>query len=194
TARAGRFFDRILGRSGMLALDVSEEIIAAHAEAQMTEQSLLALFEQIPDGLAVLELNGSRLRYSNPALYRILGRDAEEIKQRSLLDYVSGEDRDRFAEILDGRANQAGSPCWFDVKGESGLEKKPIEVRYGGQLAYRREMCRFVILRDLSTMKQLESKLSEQQRLAILGELSAGLSHELAPSLSVAVSTFESLL
>lgn len=194
TARAGRFFDRILGRAGTLALDVSEEIIAAHAEAQMTEQSLLTLFDQMPDGLAVLELNGLRLRYSNPALYRILGREEEELQKGTLLDFVSAEDRDKFAALLTGNAAHDLNPCWMNVKTVKGIELKPVEVRYGGQLAYKRETCRFVILRDLSTLKQLESKLSSQQRLAVLGELGAGLSHELAAPLSVAFSSFQCLL
>ncbi len=138
-------------------------MVEARAGKEHLAARLSALVDSLPGGVVVLDPNG-RIQEANPAAVALLG------------DPPLGED---FAAVLARSAVNSG------VIGEH------IELRSGRYVNLsRRETSHgseVVLLTDVTESHLMQVFLTRQQRLLTLGELAAGLAHQIRTPLAAAL-------
>ena len=156
------------------------ESVRLYRALQSSEQKFRTLVESARDLIFMLDPDGS-IVYVNPVVSSLLGYSPEEIYERrgGGVDLVHQDDRSRmatcFREMLAGRMF-------------SGLEYRVVskdgaEVRWLSLANYPlRDGDRIVgvqaIARDVTERKQLQDRVKRAERLADLGQLAAGIAHE----------------
>lgn len=152
-------FDSLRGQVAQL----QRELVEARAGKEHLAARLSALVDSLPGGVVVLDPNG-RIQEANPAAVALLG------------DPPLGED---FAAVLARSAVNSG------VIGEH------IELRSGRYVNLsRRETSHgseVVLLTDVTESHLMQVFLTRQQRLLTLGELAAGLAHQIRTPLAAAL-------
>jgi PAS domain S-box-containing protein len=139
-------------------------------------------------GILIFDRQGTVLRL-NPSAGRILGLDSAEVIGRSYHDLAQ-----RFPEL--GTVLEAGlQDARTFVRREItiSLLREPGEKRYLGittSLIYNdaeKIVGISVLLTDLTEIKRLQADLENNRRLADLGEMAAGLAHQLRNSMTAIV-------
>jgi len=158
-------------------VDVTERELLAR-ELKDSEEKFRRLVETSQDGIVVHR--DLQLLYVNRACMDLFGyRDAEDMLGRDLLHLIepppSRSAHRRLAQLLKGSTR----PRTFALKGARkdgttfDLEAIAIPTTYEGQPASQ------VHLRDVTHKKHLEEHLARTERLASLGQLAAGVAHEM---------------
>lgn len=166
------------------------------AERQRTEGTLLrtqkhfrALIERSPAGIAVHQ-NG-RFLFVNPSLSEQLGHsEPAALVGKTLRELAHPDAQAAVQAFLDGSQtddNNAVAEWRCPVKGEN----HEFEWMAGPEVVFDEEVARIVVGRDVSTRKQMESRLRVAERMASLGTLAAGVGHELSNPLSFVVANLE---
>ena len=120
------------------------------------------------DGVALLRLDG-RVRTCNEGLARLLGRPADEILDAPIAGFLpelSDEETQEDAELMLQPAG--GEPFPVSVRASA------LRSREGEPLG------RVLAIRDLREVTALRQRLVTSGRLAAVGELAAGIAHEIA--------------
>lgn len=174
------------------------------SNARGVRQEFERILDSTPDGVMVIDPT-RRVRIFNAACGRLLGRDPREVLQQNcvcgdvvgchLADGTSMADRQHcpaiglFAGDMADRqteemlcTNEQGEERWVETA------YSPVRDEAGN--------VEFVIgvIRDVHDRKVLEEKLSQSRKLASLGELTAGLAHEIKNPLGVLLSSVEIIL
>jgi PAS domain S-box-containing protein len=148
-----------------------------------SEERYRALFEHASDGIGVASAEDHRLTEANGRFCDILGLSNTEVVGRDVREVVRPADSGggAFAELLDGGA--AGD-AEFTALTASGAEV-PVAVSVN-TLTAGKERLVILVIRDLSASRRIEAEreqmrqqLYESGKLASLGELSAGVAHEI---------------
>jgi PAS domain S-box-containing protein len=155
-----------------------EQSIAARASAISA-----SVLEMTPDGVGVIE--GGRLIYTNPALAGLIGtkaaRATDGAPDERIQDLV-----DRVSELSNKSASMQRDRLRFEVDGRVML----AEIRVVPMdLVGRRAVAFFV--RDVSEEGRTEERLTRADRLASLGQLAAGVAHEINNPLSYVLGSIE---
>jgi PAS domain S-box-containing protein len=133
------------------------------------------VFDALPDGIAILLLDGT-LRTGNPAIARLLGCGLAELEGGSLADRLAipaGELaalHDRSLEI----ATASGERIPVGVSGTTLRDKRGAPVAI------------LLVMRDLREVSALQRRLATRDRLAAVGQLAAGIAHEVNNPLAYA--------
>jgi two-component system, sensor histidine kinase FlrB len=152
-------FDSLRGEVARLRADLSE----AHAGKEHLAARLSALIQGLPGGVLVLDGRGE-IQECNPAARELLGEQLigqlfTAVRARSMVSSVRvGE----HTELRSGR---------FVNISRRGLEN-------GGEV---------VLLTDVTESHLMQQFLTRQQRLLTLGELAAGLAHQIRTPLAAAL-------
>lgn len=151
-----------------------------------------AVVENIRDAITIAV--GTNLVFVNPALLDILGlEEASQVLGHSMIDFIAPEDREMAAErtLARQRGESVANVYELRVLRADGtvrvLETSLMPITHDGQQAS------LGVLRDVTERKQQERELIRLERLRALGELSAGISHNLNNILSVTLGHAERL-
>jgi PAS domain S-box-containing protein len=155
-----------------------------------SEQRLRALFDVSPEGIAVVK--DGRWIYSNPAYARLLGYErVEDLLGQSFAVLMHPDDLARAGRrerlILD--SGMAPSSADYRVRHRDGhyviLEVNAVSFEFEGQKMV------LGLARDITKRKDREEQLLMQDRLAAVGQLSAGVAHEINNPLSYVLLALE---
>lgn len=172
--------------------------ISAHREMErrLHQQQELArrLVDSFPDLILVLDA-AARYTFISPRIEEVLGYTAEEEREQAFGNSIHAEDRPSvkvlLEEILAGRRNFAS-----------------LEVRVRHKKGdWRRLRCHFSPLadengavdgvvissRDVTELKRLEEQLIQAEKLAAMGQMLAGVAHELNNPLTAILGVTELL-
>ena len=159
-----------------------------------SEKRYRALFEQATDGVGVVAGAGHRLVDANKKFGEILGYDHQSILGSHVCDLMGQSDEKTehwfFSEVFDSNGEALfANDVWSD---EAEL---PLNTRSGSKVTVSASCSRLVtgkqnffilLIRDLTESKRLqkerqdiERQLFQQSKLASIGELSAGVAHEI---------------
>jgi len=141
------------------------------------------ILDTIPDGVALLTLDG-RIRSVNPELARLLGRPAAELEGVSLAERLRGSD-------LDVAAEGAVSECELES-----FAGGPIPVSAASRLLRDKQglpLGRVLVLQDTREVADLRRRLVTAGRLAAVGELAAGIAHEINNPIAFVASNLSTL-
>lgn len=141
-----------------------DELAAAHAGRQHLAHRLTALIEGLPGGVLVLDAQGV-IQESNPAAVALLGEPLAGQPYASVL-----------ARSLAGGV-ALGEPC----------ELRSGRVVNVSRRALREGSGEVVLLTDITESHLMQVLIRRQQRLLTLGELAAGLAHQIRTPLATAL-------
>ena len=147
---------------------------------QMSEERYRALFEQARDGIGVVRLSDYHLVEANNKVCEILGLKQEECTDRDIRNLLQFTTRN--VQPLDGHVSGESELIIKTPTGQS----RPLSVSFTPLSTDGGEEVMIMSLRDLSLRKKLEAEREEMQRqlyqsskMASIGELSAGVAHEI---------------
>ena len=166
-----------------LASSLSERLKAANEELEEKSIDLLelqALNESIvrsmADGMVVIGLDG-RITAFNQAAEEITGRRAEEAKGSPFSDFFNWHGLETFFDDIEA----AGK---LPYRYELAYERDGRNMALGMTLSPLRNEAGEIkgllgIFHDLTHLKEMERDMKKKDRLAVIGELSAGMAHEI---------------
>lgn len=172
--------------------DITERRRAQKA-LEVSEARFRQLIEAAPE--AVWIFDGRRLQFVNPHAVRMLGyEDAAALLAKSPFDLVHPDDRqavaDRTRQMLqEGRSLPPREYRMLAAGGrEIMVEVGSIPIQYEGAPAL------LGFGRDVTERKRMEAQLVQNDRLAALGTLAAGVAHEINNPLTYAFLGLDSAL
>jgi PAS domain S-box-containing protein len=127
------------------------------------------ILETLPDGVALLRPDG-RLRATNAKLCEMAGRRHEELRGRHVAELLT---------VAPHPGSAGGSERECELVAATGtrvavsLAHSPLRDEEGNAIGH------VIVVRDLREVASLRSRLITSGRLAAVGELAAGIAHEI---------------
>lgn len=176
---------------------MADLLSVALANAEMFESMRQAewrfrtLFRAAPDAvLTVLQTTG-RVREANDAVRDVFGLEPHQVVGRQLLDLLLPSDCPRLEDAL-ARAF-AGQPARVEVHVTTPQGRSRVVALAVSRLPEADPPGALLVARDMTHERELRVRLMESDRLAAVGELVAGVAHEVNNPLS-SISAFAQLL
>ncbi len=154
--------------------DVTEE-----RKASAERRLLATVVEQIEDSVIIMELDGS-IRYANPATLRNSGYSDTELQKTILPELAAGRQdqevyRDLWSTVHEGKV---WSGRYSFTKKDGTVTREDVTIspvrNEAGEIAH------FVaIKRDVTQMEILQAQLLQAKKMEAIGQLAAGISHEI---------------
>jgi two-component system sensor histidine kinase PilS (NtrC family) len=135
------------------------------------------ILRSIASGILATDREG-RIRFINPPALEILGRTGEELRGRTLEEALGEEEGfvERLRAQLEGRRRLRYERYYNNALGQRlflGFSVAPIDS------SERLTQGLLLVFQDLSERRALEEEVKLKDRMAVLGEMAAGLAHEL---------------
>ncbi|MFW5967693.1 MAG: PAS domain S-box protein, partial [Persicimonas sp.] len=152
---------------------------------ERVRRCMRTLIRRMPDG--VLIFRDGRVVHSNAAFRRMLGRGesdrGEPFEGEPIAELVDSQQREQWLEVIDKVESGEELPYTeFDLRGAGGevvsVEATGFRGMYGG------DPVGFLLLRDLTERRELQSKMMQMDRMIAVGTLAAGVAHEINNPLS----------
>lgn len=142
-------------------------------ELRESELKFRKVFNGSMDGNVLFD-NQYRIIDANPLASHILGLSHEEIKQHSLLDIISAYD-------IENLASPARQINFDEMDNEipfllSSGDNRKLEFSFKRNIIQNMNLA---IFKDVTERKELEERLRKSDTLHVVGELAAGIAHEI---------------
>jgi len=127
------------------------------------------ILETLPDGVAMLRLDG-RIRYGNSAMAKLLGHPTSHLDGLDIRELIQG---------LRGRLIDELTEVECKLRSDDGdavpisLSSAALSDRHGSPIGI------VLVARDLRELEALRGRLVVSGRMAAVGELAAGIAHEI---------------
>ena len=174
-------------------LSVSLENAELVETLRQAEWRFRTLFRAAPDAVFTV-LQSGRIREANDAVRDVTGCDPLQVVGRPVIDLVVEGDRERLGAAL--AATFAGSPARLEVAFQHdgrGSSVRRIVALAMSRLPEADPPSVLLVGRDMTSEREMRVRLMESDRLAAVGELVAGVAHEVNNPLS-SISAFAQLL
>ena len=148
------------------------------------------LFRAAPD-LVLTVLKSGRVREANDAVRDVIGREPAHVVGGMLVDVVAADDRGALQTMLDRALDGMSARCEVRIRRDDGTVR--LVALAASRLPEADPPSALVIGRDMTGERDMRARLVETERLAAIGELVAGVAHEVNNPLS-SISAFAQLL
>jgi PAS domain S-box-containing protein len=158
---------------------MQESLKETEEELRRGERLLASVVQSVDDCIFTADVNG-RLVTMNPAGRRLLGYRERDFPGRATADLVGPEDRRRvgpaIARAVEQGAGWSGQVTGWTRRGQAFPAHLAVRCIFDarGQL-----MGTVGVLRDLTEQVETERRLVQREKLASLGEMAAGVAHEI---------------
>jgi histidine kinase len=161
-----------------MSLDITQ-LKHLEKEIRRSEEKYHSIFNNIPNPVFVLNADTMRILDCNESVTALYGFSRRELLKKSFLDFFDEGERDHYARELKA-ANILNQVRQFTSEGRSifvNVHVSPSE--YLGRRAL------LVTTSDITKRLMAEQQLIQASKMTTLGEMSAGVAHELNQPLSV---------
>lgn len=182
--------ERIEAMSDLLSVSLENaELVETLRQA---EWRFRTLFRAAPDAVFTV-LESGRIREANDAVRDVTGGDPLQFVGRLVIDLVVEGDRDKLRAAL--ATTFAGSPTRVEVAfhHEGRVPGRRLVAVAMSRLPEADPPSVLLVGRDMTSEREMRLRLMESDRLAAVGELVAGVAHEVNNPLS-SISAFAQLL
>ncbi|WP_053363664.1 PAS domain S-box protein [Bacillus sp. FJAT-27251] len=166
---------RITGVSGIIR-DITEQK-RIERELEESHQRYQSLFDSNPDLVASLDVDG-RITNINPSVQKITGYSAGQAKGKSYIEFVAPSTLEKSTMAL--RKALKGKPQTFEGElmhknGRKGL----FHITHVPIIVKGKVVGIYVISKDITAHKKAEEYLRKNDRISAIGQLAAGIAHEI---------------
>lgn len=186
--------DRLRGRRHPPAPDEGGHRFPARVEAQAAR--MRAIVDTATEGIVAIDADGT-IDTFNEAAERMFGYRADEVIGRNVAMLMPDPDRSLHADYLQ-RYLATGTARIIGIGREVVGRRKdgstfPIDLSVGEGWNEGRRFFTGVV-RDISERKDMQAKLSQAERLAAVGELAAGVAHEINNPINTIINSAQLML
>lgn len=147
------------------------------------------LFRVAPDAVLTVFESG-RIREANDAVYELFGLHPVQVVGRTIEEFVVEEDRDQFQQLFARVLRGAPARMELRVRHGEGVRIVSLAAR---RLPEAEPPMLLFLGHDMTSEREMRARLAETERLAAVGELVAGVAHEVNNPLCT-ISAFAQLL
>ena len=148
-----------------------------------------------PDGILLIDLKGTIIEVSEIGLYLLGVKTRDELLGKDILNFVPDNEHNLFREMLIRTTNEGFTQ-------NIGLTvKKKNRSLFAGEIStslmqnHEGVLISFmIIIRDISHRKKMEAKQINTDRLMIIGEMAAGIAHEINQPLNIISLVMDNIL
>lgn len=162
-----------------MSLDITNTRILEN-KLQLSEKKYQAIFNNIPNSVFVLDAQTLEIRDCNQSVETVYGYARDELVKKTFMSLFVEDDRKKYAEQLHDGCKTLNQVRHRRKNGKIifvNIRVSPSE--YGG----RSEL--LVTTSDITKRLEAEQQLIQASKIATLGEMAAGIAHELNQPLSV---------
>ncbi|WP_209121889.1 PAS domain-containing sensor histidine kinase [Alkalihalobacillus sp. BA299] len=160
------------------------------------EKRMSNILEAIPYAVITTDATGNIVTFNKGAEDLIL-YERSEVKGKSILElHIRENDNKKNSEFISWKTFNEGKE--FEeiegyILGKDGV-RRDVRV-YSAWFNYKenKNIGMILILRDVSELKKMEEQLKQSERLASLGQLTAGIAHEIKNPLSIIQAAAEAI-
>jgi PAS domain S-box-containing protein len=191
-----RFTEQDLTQGVILASQIGQALENSQlfSQVQRLQDQYRVVTESLNDAVYTVDLQ-ERITFGNAALERLTGYRVQELIDHPSLDlYATGAVptiRER------RRQHRKGEPIPFhletEIRRKDGTEV-PVELSVANLILEGQMVGRVIVARDITERRYLEEQLRQSQKLEAVGELAAGVAHELGNALGIIGSAVQYLL
>lgn len=160
----------------LLCRDITEHK-RAQCMLEEREQSYKSLVEHNPDAIFTMDLKGNVISV-NAATEKITGYNVEECKQQTFLPFAAASDQEKacelFAKAMDGESNNTEITLLHKEGNSIELNLKMVPIYINDKIDGV-----YGIAKDITERKRTEELLLKSEKLSIVGQLAAGVAHEI---------------
>jgi len=168
----------LVGVSGIVSLLVVQRYRSARASLSHVQAFSDHLVENIPAGLVALD-RGGRVAAYNPAAEAILGRPPAAVLGLPYREALPGPIGDLFGELETRKAPFSREMEFQGPDGRSRVLHIDASLFPAGE---GEGLC--VLMGDMTDIRALQEEAARNRRLAAMGDLAAGVAHEIRNPLS----------
>ncbi|MBI2930725.1 MAG: PAS domain S-box protein [Planctomycetes bacterium] len=176
--------------TALFAGHMAEQTHVERREHQRYRSFYQTLFEKISIGLMVAD-QADRIRDANALAVELLGFDPRGRPVSSLL-HLSASQLDRALKPADTPTPAAapGSFCITVVRPDGSTVPCEVTIK---PFPTEDEPCSFIIIRDIRSERMMQERMTQLEKISVLGQLMSSLTHELNNPLTVVLGCSELL-
>jgi PAS domain S-box-containing protein len=162
-----------------------EERKRTEEKLRESEGKFRVLAERSVVGIWIIQDN--LVKYANPRLSKIFGRELDEMIERNPLELVQEEDRPLVTHHLQNRSSGAENTIAYEFKGNTKKGELINLESYGSSTHYQGKPAVLETIIDITDRKKVEQELLKSRKLQSVGILAGGIAHDFNNLLTVII-------
>ena len=160
-------------------INMTNRLNTSQLQLRDSEEKYRSLFNSGPNPVFVFNRETFEILDANPSAEELYGYTKDELIGKSFVDIQPFENKDRSVEQSIGESS--GDSCWITTKVLHYKKgNKPFYVNvHTCPIRYKNIDAMIVAVMDITEMIEKDTQLIQASKMTTLGEMSAGIAHEL---------------